>query len=410
MRERAPNGHFVRDLLVFSSLRKGGYVAKGFQFEAPDLSNSPIEDLNAFQDALCLLLGSLHENQRLQVQYYCDSDYRAELLRYQAETERFPNLWTRRNRNERFLRYWQAMEDRQLRRQRVVLYLSRALDQVPRTFQSADARSRYYQSLLAELESEFQHTGRLLSEIFSGTGARVIPMTDLDHYRHYRRFLNPSLAERLTDDTDPDGFAPELSIQENAWHSEGVGLDGVGFHLDGHYHSVIALTRWPRTTHPGIIQRLTGLRLLDYTITVNVDPLPITGEISREEREHERVAGDYASEKKLSLLSAETECLVVLMLNTRRRIKGHYFVSIGTADTLLTHPREIFRLAIMVSASAIILAHNHPSGDPTPSEADIRVTRDIARAGQLLKLELLDHIILGNPRHISLRELGYLTL
>lgn len=110
------------------------------------------------------------------------------------------------------------------------------------------------------------------------------------------------------------------------------------------------------------------------------------------------------------MFNPETECLVVLMLNTRRRIKGHYFVSIGTADTLLTHPREIFRLAIMVSASAIILAHNHPSGDPTPSEADIRVTRDIARAGQLLKLELLDHIILGNPRHLSLRELGYLTL
>ena len=94
----------------------------------------------------------------------------------------------------------------------------------------------------------------------------------------------------------------------------------------------------------------------------------------------------------------ECECMVVLMLNTRRRIKGHYLVSIGTLDTLLVHPREIFRIAIMVSASAIVLAHNHPSGDPTPSEADIRVTRELIRAGQLLKLEVLDHIVILSKR------------
>jgi hypothetical protein len=127
-------------------------------------------------------------------------------------------------------------------------------------------------------------------------------MTDLDHFRHYKRFLNPSLADRF--DYDPaDGFSPELSIQENCWHSEGNGQSDFGFFLDGHYHSVIVLTRWPRTTYPGIIQRLTNLRLLDYTITVNVDPLPITQEINKEEKEHDRVAGDYASEKKISLLT-----------------------------------------------------------------------------------------------------------
>jgi DNA repair protein RadC len=103
----------------------------------------------------------------------------------------------------------------------------------------------------------------------------------------------------------------------------------------------------------------------------------------------------------------DVECMVVLMLNTRRRIKGQYLVATGTMDTLLVHPREVFRVAIMTNASAIILAHNHPSGDPTPSEADIRVTRDFIRAGQLLKLEVLDHIILGNPNRASLKEMGY---
>ena len=102
-----------------------------------------------------------------------------------------------------------------------------------------------------------------------------------------------------------------------------------------------------------------------------------------------------------------SECVAVILLNTCRRIKGNHLVSIGTMDTLLVHPREIFRVAIMVAASAIILAHNHPSGDANPSEADIRVTRDLIRAGQLLKLEVLDHVIIGNAGHTSLRSLGY---
>jgi DNA repair protein RadC len=107
------------------------------------------------------------------------------------------------------------------------------------------------------------------------------------------------------------------------------------------------------------------------------------------------------------------ESFVVLCLNTRRRIMGHKLVSTGTLDTLLVHPREVFRPAICIAAAAIVLMHNHPSGDPTPSEADIKVTRDLIRAGQLLKIEVLDHVIMGRacperPKgYSSLRELGY---
>ncbi len=107
------------------------------------------------------------------------------------------------------------------------------------------------------------------------------------------------------------------------------------------------------------------------------------------------------------IYSPDCECFAVLILNTRRRIKGHHLVSIGTLDTILVHPREIFRLAIMVGASALILAHNHPSGESSPSEADIKVIRDLFRAGQLLKIEVLDHIIVGSGNHSSLRSMGY---
>ena len=103
----------------------------------------------------------------------------------------------------------------------------------------------------------------------------------------------------------------------------------------------------------------------------------------------------------------EAECLVVLLLNTRRRVKGHQLVTIGTMDTLLVHPREVFRGAVIAAAAAIVIMHNHPSGDPTPSEADIKVTRDLIRAGQLMKIDVLDHVIMGKANRSSMRELGY---
>lgn len=107
------------------------------------------------------------------------------------------------------------------------------------------------------------------------------------------------------------------------------------------------------------------------------------------------------------------EAFQVLLLNTRRRLIRAITISQGTLDTILVHPREVFKAAIAANAAAIVLVHNHPSGDPAPSEADVKVTRDLIRAGQLLKIEVLDHVILGSatkerPKdYASLRELGH---
>jgi DNA repair protein RadC len=106
----------------------------------------------------------------------------------------------------------------------------------------------------------------------------------------------------------------------------------------------------------------------------------------------------------------DVESFYVLMLNTRRKVIAHALVSTGTLDTILVHPREIFRSAIVANAAAIILMHCHPSGDPAPSEADIKVTRDLIRAGQILKIEVLDHIVMGHPTYVSLREMGYFNV
>jgi len=107
------------------------------------------------------------------------------------------------------------------------------------------------------------------------------------------------------------------------------------------------------------------------------------------------------------------EAFQVLLLNVRKKLIRMEIISKGLLDTILVHPREVFRAAIVANAAGIVLVHNHPSGDPTPSEADIKVTRDLIRAGQLLKIEVVDHVIIGRATaerakdYSSLRELGY---
>jgi DNA repair protein RadC len=119
---------------------------------------------------------------------------------------------------------------------------------------------------------------------------------------------------------------------------------------------------------------------------------------------------DYLREQNRSY---GVEHFQVVLLNTRRRLIDVHKISQGTLDTILVHAREVFKPAIAASASAVVLVHNHPSGDPTPSENDIKVTRDLIRAGQLLKIDVLDHVILGRRTeerardYVSLRELGY---
>ena len=109
----------------------------------------------------------------------------------------------------------------------------------------------------------------------------------------------------------------------------------------------------------------------------------------------------------------KVESFQVLLLNTRKRLIRVEEISKGLLDTILVHPRDVFRAAIAANAAAVILIHNHPSGDPAPSEADIKVTRDLIRAGQLLKIEVVDHVIIGRASaerakdYSSLRELGY---
>ena len=98
----------------------------------------------------------------------------------------------------------------------------------------------------------------------------------------------------------------------------------------------------------------------------------------------------------------------LLLFNTRTRLIGETDISKGTVNASLVSPRELFIEALQKNAVSIILLHNHPSGDPTPSREDILVTRKIRDAGDLIGIELLDHIIIGDNKYISLCEKGFL--
>ena len=101
------------------------------------------------------------------------------------------------------------------------------------------------------------------------------------------------------------------------------------------------------------------------------------------------------------------EIMKLLFLNTKSRFLGENDISVGTVNSTLVSPREIFVEALRKNAVSVILLHNHPSGDPTPSKDDVLVTKRVHEAGEIIGIDLLDHIIIGDNCFISLREKGF---
>ena len=100
------------------------------------------------------------------------------------------------------------------------------------------------------------------------------------------------------------------------------------------------------------------------------------------------------------------EVFAILCLSTKHRVIAYHEVSRGTLDATLVHPREVFKAALLSNAASIILTHNHPSGDPTPSPDDHQLTRRLVDAGRLIGVDVLDHIIVGDTRYYSFKASG----
>ena len=140
--------------------------------------------------------------------------------------------------------------------------------------------------------------------------------------------------------------------------------------------------------------------------------LPLVRETAREKirtpDDVYRVCGDIAQ--------LAQESFFVLTVTAKHHLISRHLVSLGLVDASLVHPREVFRVAIREDggASALVLAHNHPTGDPTPSAEDIRITRQLVQAGQIVDITVLDHVVIGrplgsSPAFVSMRESGLCT-
>ncbi|GGF06801.1 UPF0758 protein YsxA [Halobacillus andaensis] len=114
---------------------------------------------------------------------------------------------------------------------------------------------------------------------------------------------------------------------------------------------------------------------------------------------------DFVMEEMRDL---KQEHFVCLFLNTKNQVLHRQTVFIGSLNASIVHPREVFKEAVKRSAASIICAHNHPSGDPSPSQEDIQVTRRLNECGKMIGIELLDHLVIGDRKFISLKEKGYL--
>ena len=123
---------------------------------------------------------------------------------------------------------------------------------------------------------------------------------------------------------------------------------------------------------------------------------------SEAEIKHSKEVVKYLDDIK----DADRECFVCLHLNSRLAVIHKEIVFIGTLNESICHPREVFKGAILNSASRIIIAHNHPSGNPTPSQEDLDRTKQLNEAGKILGIELLDHLIVSGNKHHAMSEHG----
>ena len=112
---------------------------------------------------------------------------------------------------------------------------------------------------------------------------------------------------------------------------------------------------------------------------------------------------DVAAEVRSQLKGKRKEHFLVLCLDTRNRLMDRKLVSVGSLDTSIVHPREVFKEAISCYAASVIFAHNHPSGDPEPSKEDVELTKRLSEAGQILGIDVLDHIIVCDRSYVSLK-------
>lgn len=294
--------------MLWIDLPKGDAVlVKGFRIDLQDVSGASNVILNALHSSISNLLYNLPDNVRMQSQWRVTSDYKAVLDDYKEATlAGADNDWTHFTRAETHARLSDHMQRAVLRREEHILWFSKHIETpISKVLSTTRRVEKHLSTLLEREEMAFGNLGRSLTQSL-GSFANVIPLDDLDNFINYRDFLNPSLLNQDREVAARE-FDPEASIQELVFRSDGVKVEAenASFHFGGNYQSIFAISRWPARVQPLSVMAITSLPFNDYVITTNILPKNTREEIEKEERLIERLEGDYASEKKRSLLTSK---------------------------------------------------------------------------------------------------------
>jgi len=177
------------------------------------------------------------------------------------------------------------------------------------------------------------------------------------------------------------------------------------FHLA---HKILAELQSLQNLYETTIEELTKIKGIGPAKAIQIKAAIELGKRIAKQSSEEKVTvhspQDVANYLMEDMRVLKQEHFLVLLLDTKNQIVSKETISIGTLNASLVHPREVYKPAIKKSVSAIIIAHNHPSGDPTPSQEDIEVTKRLMKAGEILGIDLLDHVIIGDFRYYSLKD------
>lgn len=334
MNRTPPNGHFIRDFIVWGSLKRSSTVSRGFIITPPDLRGAGAAAAAAAHESLVKYLQSINPNIRLQWQWRCNSDYHVALDAYDKATATLATNPREKQLRESTSRHFRGLlTSRKLRREHLVLFVSQTLQSAPPLSSPSSIKS-YYTAVFSQLETTFeQYRAELCAAL--GSDVAITPMTKRDHQLYCFLFFNPGANEWQT--LDRVQFEADKSILHNCLNSDITAGELGRMFLDGHYHAFLILRNLGSHSYEGMIQTLTKTAFLDYQITVTLTPLDTYAIIAREETEQQHLqnqenADTVVSQTRRDTIRRKQETISQLGEGHTRRYNVTFVVRVWNAD------------------------------------------------------------------------------
>ncbi|OAM91918.1 hypothetical protein AW736_26420 [Termitidicoccus mucosus] len=303
MNRHPPNGYFINDFIVWGAFKKNATITRGFVITPPDLRGAGDAAAAKCHEDIVKYLQSIALNIRVQFQWCCNADYSKALDAYEAATAKAKNPAEKKVR-ESTARYFRRMlKEKQLRREHLVLFVSQQIESAPPTLAGKEGLKSYYRAILKQFENQYdQHYNEI--KLAFGDGVNVEPMNKRAHQLHTYLFFNPNSNEWLADANVQ--FNDRISIARNCMTSD-INTDHIGrMYMDGHYHGLLILQNIGSQTYEGMINNLTKTSLLNYQITVNLQPLDTYQIMMREETEAQELESQGRTATTTSQIREDT--------------------------------------------------------------------------------------------------------